>query len=275
MVEPVLTAASVRSEIATWTQYIVRGTASSQQPITKLKKMQGSILIVEDDITLGFLLMEYLESEGFDVKLCKDGVSGLHHFSIGQYDLCILDIVMPEMNGFMLAKRIRQQTEEVPFLFLTARSMKEDKLRGYALGAEDFILKPFDEEELLCKINVILRRRSRGKRACLPTEFTIGDYFFDYKRQELSYQGDKQRITAKENEVLRLLCLHKNQILKREEAVEKIYGKWDYFLGRSFDVFISRIRKLLRQDARISIENVFKVGFILNVQEEETPLNRV
>lgn len=229
--------------------------------------MQGNILIVEDDITLGFLLMEYLESEGFGVKLCKDGASGIRQFKAKPYDLCILDIMMPQMNGFTLASQIKQENKETPFLFLTARSMKEDKLRGYELGAEDFITKPFDEQELLCKINVILRRRSKVKMTCMPTQFKIGDYFFDYTRQELTYQNETHRMTNKENEVLRLLCLHKNQILKREEAVEKIYGKWDYFLGRSFDVFISRMRKLLKKDPRISIENVFKVGFIFNVEE--------
>ena len=120
--------------------------------------MHNNILIVEDDISLGFLLMEFLESEGFQVKLCRDGQSGLSNFRKGVFDLCILDIMMPQMDGFTVAKRIRQQNEKIPFLFLTARSMKEDKLRGYRLGAEDFITKPFDEEELLCKINVILRR---------------------------------------------------------------------------------------------------------------------
>ena len=196
--------------------------------------MQNNILIVEDDINLGFLLMEYLESEGFRVKLCKDGMSGLQHFRKEVYNLCILDIMMPQMDGFTLAKKIRQQNEKIPFLFLTARSMKEDKLRGYDLGAEDFITKPFDEEELLCKINVILRRREVIPKLNLPTEFTIGAYHFDYSRQELTFQCQTQRITEKENEILRLLCLNKNQILKRQEAVEKIYGKWDYFLGRSF-----------------------------------------
>ena len=229
--------------------------------------MEGNILIVEDDITLGFLLMEYLESEGFGVKLCKDGASGIRQFKAKHYDLCILDIMMPQMNGFTLAKQIKQENTEIPFLFLTARSMKEDKLKGYELGAEDFITKPFDEQELLCKINVILRRRTKVNTTCIPTQFNIGDYFFDYTRQELTFQNETHRMTSKENEVLRLLCLNKNQILKREEAVEKIYGKWDYFLGRSFDVFISRIRKLLKDDPRINIENVFKVGFILNVKE--------
>jgi DNA-binding response OmpR family regulator len=134
------------------------------------------------------------------------------------------------------------------------------------LGAEDYISKPFDEEELLCKIAVILRRNQQQVSTELPVQFQIGDYFFDYKRQELVYGEQVERITEKENEVLRLLCLHQNNILRRDDAVERIYGEKDYFLGRSFDVFISRLRKMLRHDPRISIENVFKVGFILKVK---------
>lgn len=227
------------------------------------------ILIVEDDLHLGFLLMELLESEGFAVKLCRDGGSGLQSFKQTHFDCCLLDVMLPETDGFQLAHRIRQENAQIPFLFLTARTMKEDKLRGFTLGADDYITKPFDEDELLCRIKVILRRYANDKTIKpLPTHFTIGDYAFDYCRQELSFQGVARRITEKENEVLRLLCLHQNQILKRDEAVEKIYGKKDYFLGRSFDVFISRLRKMLKDDPRISIENVFKVGFILNVRQK-------
>ncbi len=227
------------------------------------------ILIVEDDLNLGFLLMDFLESEGFQVKLCRDGESGLASFKKSHFDLCVLDVMLPQMDGFQLANQLRLERKEIPFLFLTARSMKEDKLRGFTLGAEDFITKPFDEEVLLCRIKVILRRHEEDAPVeCVPTQFAIGDYSFDYTRRELNYKGQAQRITEKESEVLRLLCLNQNQILKREEAVEKIYGKRDYFLGRSFDVFISRIRKLLSDDPSISIENVFKVGFILNVRND-------
>jgi DNA-binding response OmpR family regulator len=228
--------------------------------------MQKNILIVEDDLNLGFLLMEFLELEGFTVKLCRDGLSGLEHFQKGDFNLCILDVMMPKLDGFELAKKIKAHDSPPPFLFLTARSMKEDKLLGYQIGAEDYITKPFDEDELLCKINVALRRQT--EKVPIPTQFQIGDYFFDYKLQELSYQGTAKRITEKENEVLRLLCLNKNQILKREDAVMEIYGECDYFLGRSFDVFISKIRKMLNKDKRIQIENVFKVGFILKEKNE-------
>lgn len=229
-------------------------------------KIKPNILIVEDDLNLGFLLMELLEQEGYQIKLCRDGLSGLSQFKKAIYDLCILDIMMPNLDGFNLAKHIRRINTHIPFLFLTAKLRKEDKLKGYALGAEDYITKPFDEEELLCKIKVILRRNASQFEQNLPSQFILGDYTFDYTRQELSFKGKMQRITEKENEVLRLLCLNKNQILRRDEAVEKIYGKQDYFLGRSFDVFISRLRKLLKEDPRISIDNVFKVGFILNVK---------
>ncbi|MBK7871170.1 MAG: response regulator transcription factor [Saprospiraceae bacterium] len=226
-----------------------------------------NILVVEDDLNLGFLLVEFLESEGFFVKLCKDGQMGLQAIQRNRFDLCILDVMMPRMDGFTLAEQIRKQTEQMPFVFLTAKSRKEDKLKGYAQGAEDYITKPFDEQELLCKINVILRRKHQNAVVEQPAhQFQIGDYFFDYDLQELRYHDEITRLTEKENEILRLLCLHQNQILRREEAVEQVYGRKDYFLGRSFDVFISRLRKLLQHDARISIENVFKVGFILKVE---------
>lgn len=229
------------------------------------------ILLVEDDMNLGFLLMEFLESEGFDIKWCRDALSGLQQLKAQSYDLSILDVMMPGMDGFNLARHLKQSYPKLPFLFLTARLLKSDKLKAYALGAEDYLTKPFDEDELLCKIRVILRRYAAQSAQYQPTHFTIGDYSFDYERQELQYRGQQHRLTEKENEVLCLLCRNKNRILKREEAVEAIYGKNDYFLGRSFDVFISRLRKLLRHDEKVSIENVFRVGFILNVEDPQVP----
>ncbi|OIN60371.1 response regulator transcription factor [Arsenicibacter rosenii] len=228
---------------------------------------KSKILLVEDDLSMGFLLSEYLEENGFDVKLCRDGESGLSTFRRGHFDLCILDVMMPRMDGFMLAQALRSECASIPFLFLTARSLKDDKLKGFSLGADDYITKPFDEDELLCRINVLLRRQIPVAIPASPQRFTIGSYAFDYSRQELSWQHETWRLTETEAEVLRLLCLNQNQILRREDAVEAIYGKKDYFLGRSFDVFISKLRKLLQHDPTISIDNVFRVGFILNVSD--------
>lgn len=227
------------------------------------------ILLVEDDTSMGYLLTTILQEEGFQVKLCADGESGLREYTPGQFDLCILDVMMPGMDGFTVAKKLREVDPQVKFLFLTARSLKEDMLHGFALGAEDYIRKPFDKDELLCRIHVMMRRSETIQSDALngSLRFSIGDYAFDYSRQELSWNSEVWRMTEKENEVLRLLCMNQDKILRRDDAVEKIYGKKDYFLGRSFDVFISRIRKLLQKDPRITIENVFKVGFILSVKE--------
>lgn len=232
-------------------------------------KTDSRILLVEDDTSMSYLLTTLLEGEGYSVRHCEDGESGLSAYRPETFDLCILDVMMPKMDGFALARRLREVDPHVKFLFLTARSLKEDMLQGFALGAEDYIRKPFDKDELMCRIEVMMRRHDNGpgEHPSSSCKFAIGDYSFDYSKQELSYNSEIWRMTEKENEVLRLLCMNQNQILRRDEAVEKIYGKRDYFLGRSFDVFISRLRKLLCRDPRITIENVFRVGFILNVRE--------
>ena len=230
---------------------------------------ESKILLVEDDTSMGYLLMTILEGEGYKVKLCTDGELGLHEYKPDYYDLCILDVMMPKMDGFALAKRLREVDPHVKFLFLTARSLKEEMLHGFALGAEDYIRKPFDKDELICRLQVMLRRNEAANADSTrpASRYAIGEYEFDYSRMELSWKSETWRMTEKENEVLRLLCLHQNKILRRDDAVEKIYGKKDYFLGRSFDVFISRIRKLLQNDPNVTIDNVFKVGFILNVKD--------
>ena len=233
-----------------------------------MQNIEKHILVVEDDLSLGLLLMDLLESEGLRVTWKRDALSGLQQVQRQRFDLCILDVMMPGMDGFSLAQNLRHQFPQLPFLFLTARLLREDKLKGYALGAEDYLTKPFDESELLCKIQVILRRHTTEAPApAEPETVQLGRYSFDASRQELRLGEQAIRLTEKENEVLHLLCQHQNRILRREEAVAKIYGKYDYFLGRSFDVFISRLRKMLREDPQISIENVFRVGFILNVRE--------
>jgi DNA-binding response OmpR family regulator len=225
------------------------------------------ILLVEDDLNLGLLLMDFLESEGFHVTWKRDALSALQQAKGRGFNLAILDVMMTGMDGFVLARNLREQLPNLPFLFLTARLMREDKLKGYELGAEDYITKPFDETELLYKIKVILRRHLDTEEVVKAPVQAIGRYQFDYSRQELSLGQETTRLTEKESQILLLFCQYRNRIVRREDAVAKIYGKYDYFLGRSFDVFISRLRKLLKEDPDISIDNVFKVGFIMNVPE--------
>lgn len=231
---------------------------------------QKRILVVEDDLNLGFLLLNFLETEDLKVKLCKDGMSALQVLEKDHFDLCLIDVMMPKLDGFALAKTMRKKGVEIPFIFITAKSMKEDRIEGYSIGAEDYITKPFDEDELMCKIKVILRRFAKDPYENAPSQFNLGSFNFDYSRQELNIAEKVHRLTEKENEVLRLLCLNENKILKREDAVFHIYGKKDYFLGRSFDVYISRLRKLLAKDPKVEIQNIYKVGFMLNVSSEKS-----
>ncbi len=231
--------------------------------------MEKKILLVEDDLNMGFLLVNYLQDENFKVKLCRDGFEGLTVAQKEHFDLCIIDVMMPKLDGFALAKALRKKGVSTPFIFLTAKSMKQDKLNGYSIGAEDYVTKPFDEDELLCKIKVIMRRKKDEVAECGPKTFEIGKFKFDYNLHQLSYGDEVHRLTKKENEILKLLCMQKNSILRRDEAVIKIYGKDDYFMGRCFDVYISRIRKLLKRDSSIEIKNVFNVGFILSDEKEK------
>jgi DNA-binding response OmpR family regulator len=225
------------------------------------------ILLAEDDLNLGVLLTDFLESEGFDVKLCKDGELALKAFHEQPFDLYLLDIMMPKADGFTVAREIRARDAGVPIIFITARTLKEDRLKGYGLGADDYITKPFDEEELVWKLRAVMRRvqaRARSEAAV-----SIGRYTFDYANQCLVLQGKQKRMTEKENEVLRYLSDHRNHLIRREEMVESLWGKKDYFLGRSLDVFITKIRKYLAEDPEVNVENVFGVGFIFNVPEQQ------
>jgi DNA-binding response OmpR family regulator len=230
-------------------------------------KHKKNIFLVEDDANLAYLLEAFLLSEGFDVTLCTDGAQALRAFREATYDLCLLDVMLPQLDGFCLAEQIRKLSPEIPLIFLTARSLKEDRLKGFNLGADDYVLKPFDEDELLCRIRAILRRSQESKPEEVVDICYLGSSRFDYARQTLHVGDKSRRITSRENEVLRLLYQHKNKILRREDALKAIYGKNDYFLGRSFDVFITKIRKYLKDEPRVRIDNVFGVGFML-VEEE-------
>ncbi|MFT5618546.1 MAG: two-component system OmpR family response regulator [Arenicella sp.] len=226
-------------------------------------KQKPQLLLVEDDLNLGELLKDYLEMEDFNVILERDGVAGLKAYQSKPFDLCILDVMMPKVDGITLAKQIRSQGDQIPIIFLTAKSLKEDKKAGYDIGADDYLTKPFDEEELVMKLNAILRRSSTYHSSDTQTTFEVGKLTFDYANQELSGNGSTQRLTAKECDILRLLCINKGQTLKREDALVAIWGENDYFHGRSFDVFITKIRKYLKQDESINIKNIHGVGFRL------------
>jgi DNA-binding response OmpR family regulator len=211
--------------------------------------------------------VDYLELEGFDVKLCRDGDVALKAFQTHPFDLCLLDVMMPKLDGFALAKGIRLKNKEVPLIFITAKSFKEDKLKGYDLGGDDYIVKPFDEEELLWKIKALIRRLPANKSNPKTEVVAIGKYTFDFDNQSLTIDGKTRRITEKESDILRYLSDHRNQVIKREELVRAIWGQSDYFFGRSLDVFITKIRKYLKEDPQLSIENVFGVGFVFNVPD--------
>lgn len=233
-----------------------------------MPKNTPTILLVEDDFHLGALLVEYLESEGFAVKLCKDGESAFKTFQQSPVDLCLLDVMLPLMDGFTLAKQIRLSNQETPLIFLTAKSLKDDKLEGYNSGADDYITKPFEADELVWKIKALLRRKVVPVNGTKKDPVTIGNYTFDFVNQSLTLAGQTKRVTEKENEILNYLSNHRNKIIKREELLKDLWGDDDYFLGRSLDVFITKIRKYLKEDSSLSIENVFGVGFIFNAPEK-------
>lgn len=227
------------------------------------------ILLAEDDPNLGDILKDYLELKGrFDVRLCKDGDEALRQFNKEAFDLCILDVMMPRKDGFTLGKEIRKINADVPIIFATAKGMMEDKTEAFGLGGDDYITKPFRVEELLLRIQALLKRASREKPTTeddIPDGFEIGDYYFDYVAQQISYEGKSQKLSTKEAELLRLLCLKKNDVLTREEALLKIWHDDNYFNGRSMDVFLSKLRKYLREDPGVEIVNVHGKGYKLLV----------
>ena len=226
------------------------------------------ILLCEDDENLGTLLCEYLIAKGFDAVLCPDGEVGYKEFIKTKYDMCILDVMMPKKDGFSLAQDIRQINAQVPIIFLTARVQKEDVLEGFDKGAGDYITKPFSMEELVKRVEAILRR-VRGKKNKESTHYKIGRYSFDTQKQILAI-GDKQtKLTTKENELLSLLCAHANEILKRNDALRTIWIDDNYFNARSMDVYITKLRKHLKDDDQVEIINIHGQGYKLIIPEED------
>ena len=225
--------------------------------------MKAHLLYVEDDESLSFVTRDNLELEGYRITCCRDGREALDAYRRERFDLCILDVMLPEVDGFRVAEEIRKIDREVPIIFLTAKSLKEDKIHGLKIGGDDYIIKPFRIEELVLKINVFLRR----SQVFLPVRnsvFHFGRFEFDHKNLTLSAAGGPSRqLTQREGDLLKLLIEHKNHLLKRSDILQRIWGEDDYFLGRSLDVFISRLRKYFKEDEAIRIENVHGVGFRL------------
>lgn len=222
------------------------------------------VLLAEDDRNLGNILKSYLEAKRYETTLCVNGQEALQAYAKNKFDICIIDVMMPVMDGFSLAKEIRLDNKNIPILFLTAKSLQEDKIKGFELGADDYITKPFSMEELLVRMKAILRRASQGP---LPgegiTTFEIGKYVFDYNRQTLIFGDDVQKLTSKETELLKLLCDSMNNVLDRKIALHKIWNDDSYFNARSMDVYIAKLRKYLKKDPTVEIINVHGSGFKL------------
>jgi two-component system OmpR family response regulator len=224
------------------------------------------VLLAEDDKNLGTILKAYLEAKGFPTTLCGDGHEALEKFKREDFNFCVFDVMMPVMDGFTLATEVRKLDKKVPVLFLTAKAMHEDKLKGFELGADDYLTKPFSMEELLLRIKAILRRSAED--TVRPTIFTIGSFTFDYNRQLLSREGSEDsKLTSKESELLRLLCENLNKVLDRSVALNKIWYDDSYFNARSMDVYITKLRKYFKDDPTIELMNVHGVGFKLLVNE--------
>ncbi len=227
-----------------------------------------NILLVEDDENLGFVTKDNLEEKGYHIVWEKDGQAGFEAFHREQFDLCILDVMLPKKDGFSLGKDIRTMNAEVPLFFLTAKAMLDDKIEGLQIGADDYITKPFAMEELLLRIDNILKR-TKFKNMDLQSKdiFDVGVFTFDYKNLKLTNAAETQKLTKKEADLLRLLCMHQNEVLERDTALRIVWGDDDYFLGRSMDVFITKLRKYLKADPSIRITNVHGVGFKLEIDQ--------
>jgi DNA-binding response OmpR family regulator len=229
--------------------------------------MKQTILLAEDDPNLGEILKDYLELKGkFDVVLCRDGEEALAYFTKSPVDLCVFDVMMPKKDGFSLGKSIRKLNTDVPIIFATAKGMMEDKSEAFGLGGDDYITKPFRVEELLMRIQALLKRANKSKVEESSTDqFSIGSYEFDYLAQQITRGDHRQKLSTKEAELLRLLCLKKNDVLTREEALLQIWNDDNYFNGRSMDVFLSKLRKYLKEDSKVEIINVHGKGYKLLV----------
>jgi DNA-binding response OmpR family regulator len=227
------------------------------------------ILIVEDDLYLGILLKDIFENKGFEARHFTRALDGLESFKKNKYDLCLFDVDLPDENGFTLAKKIKRINDDIPVIFLTAQTLKEDVITGLSLGADDYIKKPFNLDELVLRVNNILKRAGKSYKATESSIFQIGQFKFDYAFQQLIFVEEEQVLTHKEAELLKMFCENKNQILKREEVIEKIWGEYTLSHIRSMDVYITRLRKYLKKDSSVEIVNVRGEGYKLRIGRRE------
>lgn len=229
---------------------------------------KAKILLVEDDLNLGIVIRDNLEDLGYKVNLCSDGKEGLQAFYKEKADLCILDVMLPKKDGFTLADEIRQTDQKTPIVFLTAKALQEDRIKGFKAGADDYITKPFSMEEFALRIEAILKRcKDVGEKTEEKNKFELGKYLFDFSNLILKLGDNAQKLTRKEADILRLLCINQNEILKREIVLNIVWGNDDYFLGRSMDVFITKLRKYLKDDPSVQIVNIHGVGFKLVIKD--------
>ncbi len=236
-------------------------------------RSKTKILLVEDDYNLSLVLKDYLDMLGYETTIAKDGEEGLQKFQAENFDMCIIDVMMPRKDGFSLAKDIRKFNSDVPMIFLTAKTMKEDRIKGFKVGADDYLTKPFSTEELSLRIEVILKRCQIKNLYASYTEerapFTFGIFHFDHNNMLLKSEHTEQKLTKKEADLLKLLYVNRNNLLSREMILKSIWGDDDYFIGRSMDVFIAKLRKYLKPDPNISIVNIHGTGFKLEIKEPE------
>lgn len=224
------------------------------------------LLLVEDDVNFGFVLKSYLEMNDFSIDLVSDGKDAVPTFNKGKYDLCVLDVMLPNVDGFTIAREIRKINKKIPIIFLTAKSLKDDVLEGFKAGADDYLTKPFDSDVLLMKIKAILRRNF-GQKPVIEDKSKIGRYVFDIKLRTLSCTGESYRLTPREADLLKELIINKNTVLDRNEALKKIWGDDNYFNARSMDVYITKLRKYFKDDDSVQINNIHGSGFILVMEE--------
>lgn len=220
------------------------------------------LFLVEDDLSFGAVLKSYLELNDFEVSWVDDGKLAIDCFRTSSYDLCLLDVMLPNLDGFTIGTEVRKIDPHIPFIFLTAKNLKEDVLRGYSVGADDYITKPFDTEVLLCKINAILNRNKQNPKS-RPSQYQLGNSVFDVSLRTISRENMEQKLSPKEAELLELLCQNKNELLLRETALLKIWGDDGYFTARSMDVYITKLRKYLANDSSVEIANIHGRGFLL------------